>query len=441
LTLDEAREDARRVDSLIAQGKPVGRLAGVPFAVKDNLTVRGVVTTAGSKMLHNWVSPYTATVVELLRKEGAVLMGKTNMDEFAMGDTTEHSAYGETSNPWDCSRVPGGSSGGSAAAVAAGFLPFSLGSETSGSVRQPAAFCGIQGFKPTYGMVSRYGLIAYGSSIDQIGVFTRNLKDLELVMQIISSPDEKDLTNAIGLHSTDFKGGKIAKRIGIVKEFMDFKIDPAIREAQERTIEFLRSSGMEIVEISLPVTSKYTVPCYYAIAVSEANTNLARYDGVRYGHSVKDASSLSDLYTRTRTQGFGIEVKCRILAGTYLTNPDKYKKYYIPALKIRHLIASEFAGVFSEVDSILQPVAPILAPRKGEYQEDPLIDYTSLMYTAPATLAGLPALSFNAGNCSKTGLPVGLQLIGKRWSDPDLIATAKLLESNFGEPKMAKGAI
>ena len=435
MTLEEAREDAKRVDQLIAHGKAVGKLAGVPFAVKDNMTVRGVKTTAGSKMLANWIPPYTATVVELLRKEGAVLMGKTNMSEFAVGDSLETSAFGATSNPWDTSRVPGGSSGGSAAAIAARYFPFSLGSDTGGSIRQPAAFCGVYGFKPTYGMVSRYGLIAYSSSLDQIGVFSRDLKDLELIMRIISTPDEKDSTNASGIHNIDFCDGKAAKRIGIVKEFKDFKIDPAIHEAQERAVEFLRSRGVEIVEISLPVTFEYAVPCYYAISVSEANTNLARFDGVRYGYSVKDASSLTDLYTRTRAEGLGIEVKRRIIAGTYLTDPQKFDKYYTTALKVRHMIAQEFASVFSEVDHILQPVSPALAYLKGENIDTKMM-YAEDIYKVPANLAGIPSLSFNAGY-SKTNLPVGLQLLGRRWSDPDLIATAKLLESRFGEPKGA----
>jgi len=448
LTLEEAREDARKVDDLIAQGKPVGVLAGVPFAVTDNLAVRGVKTTAGSKMLLNWTSPYSAAVVELLRKEGAILMGKTNMDEFSIGNTTENSAYGVTSNPWDTSRVPGGS--GSAAAVAAGYFLFSIGSDTDGSIRQPAAFCGIHALKPTYGMVSRYGLIAYASSFDQIGAFARSLKDLKLVMQIIKK--QCTVHNAqCTMHNAQFtmhnsqctmNNGKKAERVGIVKEFKDFNsiIDPAIHDAEEKAKEFLRSSGIEIVEVSLPITFEYAVPCYYAISVSEANTNLARFDGVRYGYSVKDASSLTELYTRARSEGLGIEAKRRILAGTYLTNPDKYDKYYTPALKIRHMIANEFTKAFSEVDCILQPVAPTLATRKGEKVEDKN-KYISDMYNIPANLAGLPSLSFSAGYCAKTKLPVGLQLLGKRWSDPDLIATASILEEYFGEPKTAKEVI
>ena len=439
LTLEEAREDARKVDNLIASGKPAGKLAGVPFAVKDNITARGVKTTAGSKMLCNWVSPYSATVVELLRREGAILMGKTNLAELAVGDSTRTSAFGATSNPWDVSRESGGSSGGSAAAVAAGYFPFSLGSDTGGSIRQPAAFCGIYGLKPTYGMVSRYGLIAYAPSLDQIGVFARDLNDLEFVMQIISSPDKNDSTN-IGLHNADFKAGKKAKRIGIVKEFEGFEISPVIREAQGRAVEFLRNSGIEIVEISLPVTSKYAISCYFAISTAEANTSLARFDGVRYGHSIKDASSLTDLYTRTRSESFGIEVKRRILAGTFLTDPSNYDKYYTPALKVRHMIAREFEDIFSKVDCILQPATPILAPRKCENTEESTI-HVSDIYKVPANLAGIPALSFNAGYCSKTNLPIGLQLLGKRWSDPGLIATAKFLESCFGKPKTVKEVI
>jgi aspartyl-tRNA(Asn)/glutamyl-tRNA(Gln) amidotransferase subunit A len=336
--------------------------------------------------------------------------------------------------------VPGGSSGGSAAAVAAGYFPFSLGSDTGGSIRQPAAFCGVYSLKPTYGMVSRHGLIPYASSFDQIGAFTRSLSDLEFVMQIISSPDEKDSTNVSSLRNVAFAGGKKARRLGIIKEFMNLETDPVISKAQEKAVGFLRNEGVEIVEISLPVTYKYAIPCYYAIAVSEANTNMARFDGARYGHSVRDASSLTDLYVRTRSEGFGIEVKRRILAGTYLTDPHKYDKYYIPALKVRHLIAQEFANVFSSVDNILQPVSPTLARLKGE-DEDIKTEYAEDLYKVPANLAGLPSLSFNAGYCTKTNLPVGLQLLGKRWSDPNLIATAKLLEHCFRTPNTAKGVI
>ena len=455
LTLEEAREDARKVDDLIAQGKPVGKLAGVPFAAADNIVVRGVKTTAGSKMLLNWTPPYSATVVELLRQEGAILMGKTNIDEFSMGNTTESSAYGVTSNPWDTSRVPGGS--GSAAAVAAGYFPFSIGSDTDGALRQSAAFCGIHALKPTYGMVSRYGLIAYASSLDQVGVFTRNFNDIELVMQICTTlpmdgqAPRRTWMSGSGVQNAQctmqnakckMQNGKKTERVGIVKDFREFDlmIDPAIRDAEEKAIEFLRSSGVEIIEVSLPVTFKYAVPCFYAISVSEANTNLARYDGVRYGYSVKDALSLTDQYTRARSEGFGIEPKRKILAGTYLTDPVKYDKYYTPALKVRQMIADEFARAFSEVNCILQPVAPTLATRKGEKAEDKN-KYISDMYNFPASLAGLSTLSFSAGYCAKTNLPVGLQLLGKRWSDYDLIATARLLESHFGEPKTAKEVI
>lgn len=437
LTLEEGREAARRMDKSIAAGKPVGKLAGVPFGAKDNMVVRGIQATAGSKMLSGWVPPYTASAIEFLCNEGAVLMGKMNMDEFAMGSSTESSAFGCTSNPWDTSRVPGGSSGGSAAGVAAGYFPFSLGSDTGGSIRLPAAFCGVQGLKPTYGMVSRYGLIAYGSSLDQIGPMTRNLDDLALVMQVISAHDDRDSTSVSSCHNIDFSNGKAAKRVGFVKEFKDFKIDPAIKAAEEEAVKALKAAGVEMVEVSLPIISKYALACYYAVAVSEANTNLARFDGARYGYAVKDAVSLTDFFTRSRSEGFGVEVKRRILAGTFLTDPYEYDKYYTPALKVRHLIAEEFEKAFSQVDCILQPGSPTLAFKKGEKTKDSMLMYASDMYTIPVNLAGIPSLAVNAGYSD--GLPVGLQLVGKRWSDADLIATGKVLEARFGAPKIAKG--
>ncbi|MCL2147527.1 MAG: aspartyl/glutamyl-tRNA amidotransferase subunit A [Synergistaceae bacterium] len=427
MTLHEARSDARKVDNLIAEGNRAGKLAGVPFAVKDNIAVCGVRTTAGSKMLYNWISPYSATVVELLRNEGAILMGKTSMTEFALLNDADNPDYVPTSNLWDTSRANAESHEGSAAVVAAGCCPFSLGSDTCGEIRRSAAESGVYGFKPTHGMVSRYGLIANASSLDNIGVFTRSLEDLELVMQIISSPDVKDSTCASGLHNIDFPDGARILRIGIIEELKDLKIHPAIREAQERAIGYLRDLGIEIVEISMPVAFKFAVPSYYAIAASEANTNLARFDGVRYGYSVSDASSLTDLYTRTRSEGFGIQAKRSILAGTYLAASENYEKYYIPALKVRQMIAREFAEAFLKLNSILLPAVPELTPREGGKEDQT----AHLVFSVPANLAGLPSLTFNAGFCAKTNLPVGLQLLGKRWRDPAIITIAKLLEPHF----------
>lgn len=416
-----------------------GILAGVPTILKDNLCTKGIKTTAASKILGDWRPPYDATAWKDLREAGAVLMGKANMDEFAMGNTCGNSAYGATHNPNDISRVPGGSSGGSAAAVSAGYVPFSLGSDTGGSIRQPASFCGVYGLKPTYGMVSRYGLISYGSSLDQIGPFARTVRDLQLVMSVISQYDPMDSSCFRGkkfdfTHSEDVsvKG----KRIALVKEFQDFKLDTPISDAMKKVQKILEDEGAIITEVSLPVVARYAVACYYALAMSEAHTNLERYDGIRLGYTVKDASGIKEMFERVRSYGFGSEVKSRIIAGTCLTEPSRCEEYYVAATKVRTLIAQEFNKAFSETDFILQPASPTLAPKLGANDNDKMKEYEADLYTLPVNLAGLPGLSFFTGY-SENKLPVGLQLIGPRWSDADLLNTGLVLEEALGSPEIA----
>ena len=419
---------------------PSGLLAGIPTVLKDNLCTRGIRTTAASKILGEWRPPYDATAWKSLKEAGAILMGKVNMDEFAMGNTCGNSAFGPTHNPNDISRVPGGSSGGSAAAVSAGYVPFSLGSDTGGSIRQPASFCGVYGLKPTYGMVSRYGLISYGSSLDQIGPFARTVEDLQVIMSVISGHDPMD-SSSFRDRPHDFSRkddfSLKGKRVALVKEFQDFTLDAPIAEAMAKTRKILEDEGAIITEISLPVVARYAVACYYALAMSEAHTNLERYDGVRLGYTVKDAPGIKEMFERVRSYGFGSEVKSRIIAGTCLTEPTRCEEYYVAATKVRTLIAQEFTRAFGETEFILQPVTPSLPGKIGEPEEDAMKGYETDLYTLPVNLAGLPGLSFFTGYAGS--LPVGLQLIGPRWSDSDLLNTGIILERHLGTPKIANG--
>ena len=443
-TADAGRVHAKRIDEQIAKGEPLGPLAGVPVILKDNICTHGIRTTAGSRILGRWAPPYSATVWELLSSAGAVLLGKSNMDEFAMGNTCGTSAFGPTANPWDVSRVPGGSSGGSAASVAAGYVPFALGSDTGGSIRQPASYCGIYGLKPTYGLVSRYGLIAYGSSLDQIGPFTRSIRDMDLVMGVLARYDPKDSTSVdkseIDFKNRERKGEKPlkGKRVALVKEFQDFTLDPPIADAMKRVIRIFEEMGAEIAQVSLPTVARYAVACYYAIAASEAHTNLARFDGVRYGYTVTTASGLRDMFEEVRSKGFGAEVKSRIIAGTCLTEPVRSEEYYVAATRVRTLIAEEFKKAFENADCILQPVTPSLPGKIGEADEDAMKGYESDLYTLPVNMAGLPGFSFCTGY-SDSGLPVGLQLVGPRWSDKNLLDMGFELEKVLGAPKIARG--
>ena len=419
-----------------------GILAGVPTVLKDNLCTQGIRTTAASKILGNWRPPYNASAWNYLRSAGAVLMGKVNMDEFAMGNTCGNSAFGATHNPNDLSRVPGGSSGGSAAAVSAGYVPFALGSDTGGSIRQPAAYCGVYGFKPTYGMVSRYGLISYGSSLDQIGPFARTIRDLQIVMSVIAQYDPMD-SSCFRERNYDFTHHENisikGKKVALVKEFQDFKLDPAIERAMKQTQEILQEEGAELVEVSLPVVSKYAVACYYALAMSEAHTNLERYDGVRYGYTVNDASGVKEMFERVRSYGFGPEVKSRIIAGTCLTEPERCDQYYVAATKVRTLIAQEFAKAFTQTDFILQPASPEMPPLIGSQDDDAMKGYQADLYTLPVNLAGLPGLSFFTGYYGD--LPVGLQLIGKRWSDSEILEAGLAIERHTGTPQIANEGV
>ncbi len=441
-TVDAGREQARLVDERVACGEDPGLLAGVPVVLKDNICTRGIRTTAGSRILGQWTPPYNATVWTLLREAGAVLLGKANMDEFAMGNTCETSAFGATANPWDITRVPGGSSGGSAAAVAAGYVPFALGSDTGGSIRQPASFCGICGLKPTYGMVSRYGVIAYGSSLDQVGPFARSAEDVALVMRVLARHDPKDSTSACKTRDDFMKldGGLKGRRVALVKDFKNFTLDPSIADAMKRVVALLEREGTEIVEISLPTVGRYAVPCYYAIAASEANTNLARFDGVRYGYTVNTANGVKDMFQEVRSKGFGAEVKSRIIAGTCLTEPVRSEEYYVAATKVRTLIAREFEEAFAKADHILQPVTPSLPGKIGESNDDAMKGYESDLYTLPVNMAGLPGYSFRTGN-APSGLPVGLQLVGPRWSDSSLLSAGYALEKLLGAPSIAMNSI
>lgn len=431
-----------RTDNDMPTFSKEGTLAGIPTIIKDNLCTKGIRTTAASKILGDWRPPYDATAWARLKDSGAVLMGKANMDEFAMGNTCGNSAFGPTHNPNDITRVPGGSSGGSAAAVSAGYVPFSLGSDTGGSIRQPASYCGVYGFKPTYGMVSRYGLISYGSSLDQIGPFSRTVRDLQIVMSVISGHDKMD-SSSFRNKPHDFTHNENAsikgKRVAVVKEFAGFTLDAPIEDAMKRTIKILEDEGAIITEVSLPVVSKYAVACYYALAMSEAHTNLERYDGVRLGYTVKDARGIKEMFERVRSDGFGSEVKARIIAGTCLTEPTRCEEYYVAATKVRTLIAQEFSRAFGETDFILQPVTPSMPGKIGESDDDAMKGYEADLYTLPVNLAGLPGLSFFTGYAGN--LPVGLQLIGARWSDSEILDAGMILERHFGGPKIADGGV
>ena len=423
--------EAEAVDGRVRSGETALALAGVPVGLKDNIVTTDQPTTCGSRVLHGYTSPYDATVVARLRAAGAVIAAKTNLDEFAMGSSTEHSAYGRVRHPLDADRVPGGSSGGSAALVAAGVVPAALGSETGGSVRQPASFCGIVGIKPSYGRVSRYGLVAFASSLDCISVFGRTLDDAARVLSAISGPDPLDATTvdrpgvALLPPRTDLRG----VRIGLPREYYPPSLDGGVRAAAERAIEVLRDLGAETIEVSLP-HSPAAVPTYYIVAPAEASSNLARYDGVRYGHRVEPADAdVRALYRATRGEGFGAEVRRRILIGTYVLSAGYYEAYYGRAQKVRALIADDFSRVFAPggVDFLFTPTTPTTAFRAGEKTADPVSMYLADIFTCPVNLAGLPALSLPIGRSE--GLPIGGQLIAPMHADEALIAAAAALQA------------
>ncbi len=419
----EALARAKAIDDRIARGEDAGPLAGVPVAIKDNLMITGARTTCSSRILGNYSAPYNAFVIERLRDAGAVFIGKTNLDEFAMGSSTENSAMGATRNPWNTDCIPGGSSGGSAAAVAAGMAPVALGSDTGGSIRQPAACCGVVGMKPTYGRVSRYGLVAFASSLDQIGPFSRTVEDNALLLRIISGYDRQDSTcadMAVPDYSALLKKNIKGLRIGLPKEYFIEGIDPEIKDAIRKAVAALESLGAKTVEISLPHT-EYAVAVYYIIAPSEASANLARYDGVRYGFRA-ECGNLLEEYQKTRGQGFGPEVKRRIMLGTYALSAGYYEAYYGKAQKVRTLIRRDFEKAFEQVDIIATPTAPTPAFKIGEKSADPLQMYLSDIFTISCNLAGLPGMSLPCGFTS-AGLPVGLQILGRPFGEETVLRT------------------
>lgn len=436
LSVDEEgwlRQAAELDRQMAARTLKLGFLTGIPLGVKDNVVTAGWPTTCASKILEGWIPPYDATVVRKLKANGALVAGKTNCDEFAMGSSTENSAYRVTRNPWDLSRVPGGSSGGSAAAVASGLVPGALGSDTGGSIRQPAAFCGVVGLKPTYGRVSRYGLVAFGSSLDQIGPLARTVRDAAAILQVIAGRDPRDSTSSS--HPTDNYLGEIGKdirglRLGIPAEWFGAGLDDEIRSHVLAAISRLEKLGCSVEEIRLPHT-EYAIAVYYIIAPAEASSNLARYDGVRYGFRAPRPRDLQDLYCRTRSEGFGPEVKRRIMIGTYVLSSGYYDAYFLKAAKVRTLIRRDYLEAFQRVDLLVGPTTPTLPFGLGEKAEDPLAMYLSDVYTVTANLAGIPGLSLPCG-FSASGLPVGLQLLGPAFSEALLLRVAHALEAELG---------
>ncbi len=426
ITEDIACSRAKKIDEMISRGENLGTLAGVPCAIKDNILVEGKKCTAASKILENYTAPYNATVIEKLNNQGSVILGKTNMDEFAMGGSTEHSAYFTTKNPNDLERVPGGSSGGSVAAVAAGFCPFALGSDTGGSIRQPASFCGVVGLKPTYGAVSRYGLMAMASSLDQIGPIAKTVKDCQLVFDAIKGKDPFDSTSVesnLKSETLDLK----SLRIGLPKEYFIKGMDPEVERLVRDSVKKIENLGAKIEEISLPHT-EYALATYYIIMPAEVSANLARYDGIKYGLS-ENGANLLEVYLKSREAGFGAEVRRRIILGTYTLSSGYYDAYYLRAQKVRALIKNDFEKAFEKVDAIFTPVSPTPAFKIGEKIDDPLTMYLADIFTVSVNLAGLPAISLPCGMINE--LPVGLQIIAKPFEENKIFDIASLLENTF----------
>ena len=431
ITRDEAIAQAKAVDEKIAKGETISFLEGIPGAIKDNICTKGVKTTCASKILQNFVAPYDATVMTKLKAQNPVIIGKANMDEFAMGGSTENSAFQKTGNPWNTECVPGGSSGGSAAAVAAGTAVWALGSDTGGSIRQPASFCGVVGMKPTYGRVSRYGLVAYASSLDQIGPITKDVTDCAHILNIISGRDEMDSTS-VNEEVPDFTKALVEDvkglKVGIPKEYFVKGMDPDVEKTVREAIDKLKELGAEIVEISLPHTD-YAISTYYLISPAEAATNLARYDGVSYGERAEDAADLVEMMTKTRTQYLGEEVKRRIMIGNYALSAGYYDAYYLKALKVRRLIKEDFDKAFEQVDVIVCPTAPTPAYKIGEKISNPLEMYLQDACTVPLNLAGLPGISVPCGY-SSDNMPIGLQIIGKALDEETILRVAYTYEQS-----------
>ncbi|MEW9096294.1 MAG: Asp-tRNA(Asn)/Glu-tRNA(Gln) amidotransferase subunit GatA [Clostridiaceae bacterium] len=433
---EEAVDTAKKLDEKISKGEELKGLGGVPVSIKDNISVEGMQNTCASKILEGYISPYDAHVVQRIKEEDGIILGKLNLDEFAMGSSNENSAYKLVRNPWDLERVPGGSSGGSAAAVASMQTPLALGTDTGGSVRQPAALCGIVGVKPTYGRISRYGAVAFGSTLDQVGVMGKDVKDSSLLMQHIAGADNRDFTSAKievpdynAYLNMDIKG----KKIGIPKEFFGEGLDEGVRKAVNEAVKVLRENGAEVKECSLPLTD-YALSAYYIISSAEASSNLARFDGIRYGARTKDYSDPVDIYFKTRDEGFGKEVKRRIMLGTYVLSAGYYDAYYKKALKVRKLIKDDYERIFKEFDAIISPTYPTKAFKIGEKSEDIMAMYLSDAYTVPVSVAGLPAISIPCGMVD--GLPVGIQIIGNYFREDTIFNIAYSYEQSTDWHKM-----
>lgn len=430
---DGALAQAKEIQEKIDAGELTGPLAGVPVAIKDNMCTEGMLTTCSSKILYNFVPTFSSEAVLNLKRAGAVILGKTNMDEFAMGSTTETSAYGVTRNPWNAEHVPGGSSGGSAAAVAADECFYALGSDTGGSIRQPASFCGVVGMKPTYGTVSRYGLIAYGSSLDQIGPLCKDVRDCAVILETIASHDPKDSTS-VKREDVDFSSALIqdvkGMRIGIPRDYFGEGLDPEVKTAVLKAAETLKEQGAVVEEFDLSLV-EYAIPTYYTIAAAEASSNLERFDGIKYGYRTEQYEGLHSMYKKSRSEGFGAEVKRRIMLGSFVLSSGYYDAYYLKALRVKALIKKAFDDAFAKYDVILGPVAPTTAPKLGESLADPIKMYLGDIYTISINLAGLPAISVPCG-IDSAGLPIGLQLIGDCFQEKKLIRTAYTYEQARG---------
>ena len=430
LTTEEAQEKAKNIEEKVENGEIKSELAGIPIGIKDNLCINGIKTTCGSKMLKNFVSPYDATVIEKIKNENMISLGKTNMDEFAMGSSTETSYYKKTKNPWNLNRVPGGSSGGSAAAVSANLVPWALGSDTGGSIRQPAACCGVVGLKPTYGLVSRYGLVAFASSLDQIGTFTKDVEDAALLLNVIAGHDEKDSTST-NMEKIDYtkclKNDVKGLKIAVPKEFFGEGINKEVKEKLEKAIEKYKELGAVVEEVSLDIAN-YALATYYIIACAEACSNLSRYDGIKYGYSSPNADTLMETYVKTRSEGFGMEVKRRIMLGNFVLSSGYYDAYYNKALKAKKLIQNAFYDAFKKYDMLLGPVAPTTALKIGESLSDPLKMYLGDIYTVMINIAGMPSMSVPCG-FDKDNMPIGMQIIGKPFEEAEIMSAAKAFEN------------
>ena len=427
--LEEAKAEAQKIQEKIDNGEDLGEYAGIPIGIKDNLCMKGTKTTCSSKMLENFVSPYDATVIEKLKDENIISLGKLNMDEFAMGSSTESSYFKKTKNPWNLNKVPGGSSGGSAAAVAANMVPWALGSDTGGSIRQPASLCGVVGLKPTYGLVSRYGLVAFASSLDQIGPITKDVRDSAMLLSLIAGHDEKDTTSE-EIEKKDYtkalKNDVKGLKIGVPKEFFGEGINEEVKKELTKAIETYKELGAEVEEFSLDV-AKYALATYYIIACAEASSNLGRFDGIRYGYRTPEYSNLKEIYKKSRSEGFGPEVKRRIILGTYVLSSGYYDAYYKKAQQVRTLVSNEFSKAFEKYDVILTPTSPVTAFNMGEKSNNPLEMYLADICTVSINIAGVPAISIPCGVDSE-GMPVGMQLIGNKFEEEKILNAAYTFE-------------